>query len=276
MSTTSGSSGVPDERHEREGTPPGTGPVFDLASWTREVREDCGLTRPRSAEVTGISEYYLKDIENDGVIPSPIFLDSLIKGYRMDEAQALLTRDLCRPASALPSVRELRERVSTPARRELLNRLDVSGIALAYLDPAWNILISNSSWFEFFPGAGIGTAGNVALWSLPPAPEPSPIEPLLVHPGPETRWFVGTLRAAIARYRDSPRMASLYQQLSRNRVFDQHWGELHVAYGRSDKQPLHLRHPATQRPYTLTLQLTQLTDLPEIRGFLAWPQPTPH
>ncbi|WP_040830364.1 helix-turn-helix domain-containing protein [Nocardia jiangxiensis] len=248
--------------------------VICLACWARAIREHHGLSRPQAAEATGISFYYLKDIENHRQVPSQEYLDNLITGYRMDDAQARLTTDLSRPSVPLPPMQELRKRISTPERLQLLTRLDPSGIALAYLDPLWNILTANSTFFGLFPRAGAwATDDNLALWSLPPAPEPSPAESVLIHPGREAHWFVSTLRGAFGRYRDSPRVASMYEQLSHNETFNHHWhNDIHVSHGRCTQQPLHLRDPVTNQPYTLNVQLTELTDVPEIRGFLAWPR----
>ncbi|MFF3566867.1 helix-turn-helix domain-containing protein [Nocardia jiangxiensis] len=251
---------------------PGT--VICLACWARAIREHHDLTRPKAEEATGVSWHYLKDIEYGRTIPGHEVLESLITGYRLNAAQTRLTRELCQPPARLPSVRELRKRISTRDRLQLLTRLDPSDVALAYLDPLWNILTANSTFFGLFPGAGAGAPhDNLALWSLPPAPEPSPAESVLIHPGREAHWFAGTLRGAFARYRDSPRVTSMYQQLSRNETFNHHWhNDIHVSHGRCNQQPLDLRDPVTDQPYTLNVQLTELTDVPEIRGLLAWPR----
>ncbi|WP_067904728.1 MmyB family transcriptional regulator [Nocardia vaccinii] len=253
--------------HGEEYCEPGT--VICMACWTRDIREYRNLSRPRSHAVTGVSTRYLKDIEYGHTIPGPNIIESLITGYQLDDAQARLTRDLCQPPGTLPPAHELRERI-TPARRSLWNILD-SPLALAYLDPLWNILTANDKFFRIFPGLSV--ADNLALWALPPSPEPSPAKALLEDHRREARWLVGTLRGTFAHYRDDPRVASLYQQLSRNVIFNHHWhNDIHVAHGRCiDNQPLHMRDPATGQRYTLSVQLTEITDVPEIRGFLFWP-----
>ena len=84
------------------------------------------------------------------------------------------------------------------------------------------------------------------------------------------------LRAAFGRYRASPQVQSLYQQLSRNETFNYLWrNSIHVAYGRDLHRRLRLRDLATGKPYCLDLQVTEIGDAPEIRGFLAWPPPQP-
>ncbi|MQY23009.1 MmyB family transcriptional regulator [Nocardia macrotermitis] len=258
---------------EHGGAHPKPDTVIHLANWTRAIREHKDLTRRKAEKTTSVSWHYLKDIENNQVIPGPDVLESLIAGYQLDRAQARLTRDLRRPPTPLPSVRELRRRIATPARLRLLTQLDPAHIALAYLDPLWNILTANATFFALFPGAGAAATENLARWSLPPDPDPSPAESVLIHPRDETRWLVGTLRSAFARYRDNPEVTDLYQQLSRNKVFNHHWHrDIHVAHGRREDQYLHVRDPTTRKPYTLAVQLTEITDAPEIRGFLAWPQ----
>ena len=248
---------------------PETGAVIRLDSWARAIREYRNLTRPEAQEATGISQHTLKDIEYNRTHARPDIIESLITGYQLDDAQARLTRELCQPPATLPPAHQLRERI-TPARRSLLTILDAT-LALAYLDPLWNVLTANDRFFRIFPGLRV--ADNLALWALPPSPEPSPAKPMLTDPRREAQWLVGTLRGTFAHYRDDPRVTSLYQQLKRNEIFNHYWhNDIHVAHGRRlDNQPLRLRDPATGQRYTLSVQLTEVTDLPEIRGFLFWP-----
>ncbi len=152
--------------HGEEYCEPGT--VICMACWARDIREYRNLSRPRSQAVTGVSTRYLKDIEYGHTIPGPNIIESLITGYQLDDAQARLTRDLCQPPGTLPPAHELRERI-TPARRSLWNVLD-SPLALAYLDPLWNVLTANDKFFRIFPGLRV--ADNLALWALPPRPNP--------------------------------------------------------------------------------------------------------
>ncbi|MEU6559139.1 MmyB family transcriptional regulator [Nocardia nova] len=273
MNTTSGRASA--GRHERGRARSDTAAVISLASWLRAIREQHhGLTRRQAAPVIGVGVDYLKNIEY-GTRPSQERLEDLIKGYRLDCSQARLTWDLWRPSMPLPPVAQLRERIATPDRREFLARLDQSGIAIAYLDPLWNILAANETFYKALPGAGLSTGGNFAAWALPPEPQESPIAPLLVDPDREAQFLVGMLRGGFARYRRSPQVCSLYAQLSRNPAFERYWHTtVHVAYGRCLKHPqLHLRDPETGQPYTLDLQITELTDFPEVRGFVAWPPP---
>ncbi|WP_280258120.1 helix-turn-helix domain-containing protein [Nocardia wallacei] len=271
MNTPSDRSGASDGRHERGGAHPETEPVMSLGSWMRTVRDHYGLTRPEAEDKTGVSGSYIKDIENHGFIPRPEIIQSLITGYRLDPAQARLTWDLYQPPSILLPASELRERIAS-ARDDVLEQLDHTTMALAFLDPAWNILVANNSFYrkllphiEFQPGA------NLATWALPPAPVPSPAEPLLAEPATEARWLVGVLRGGFARYRTSPEVIRLYQQLSLNKAFNHHWhNTIHVAHGRGVEQPLHLLDPTTGKPYIVGLQTTEIIDMPEIRGFLIW------
>ena len=135
MNTTSGRSSAPAPRHERDGAHPETDTVISLGSWTRTLRTHHNHTRREAERLTGISRDYLKDIEN-GLPPSQKYLQNLIDGYRLDTAQTRTTWDLWRPPVHLPPATELRERIRTPARCDLLDRLDRSGFALAYLDPS--------------------------------------------------------------------------------------------------------------------------------------------
>ncbi|WP_280331031.1 helix-turn-helix domain-containing protein [Nocardia wallacei] len=277
MNTTSDRSGAPDKRHERDGAHPDTDAVISLGSWMRTVRDHYGLTRPEAEDKTGISGSYIKDIENDRTIPRVEMVQSLIKGYRLDAAQTRLTWDLFLPPVRLPSVAELRDRIATFDRLHLLHQLSGNDMALVFLDPAWNILVGTHTFYKMLPDTGLHPESNVALWSLPPAPAPSPAEPLLADPVGEGRWLVGMLRGTIARYRTSPEVIRLYRQLSLNTLFTHHMNtSIDVAYGRDEQKPLRLLHPATRESSALTLQTTAITDIPEIRGFLAWRTQDPY
>lgn len=277
MNTTSNGSGAPDKRHERNGVRPETDALTTLASWARQVREHHDLTRLQGANNTGISYDSLKKIEYGTLHPSRRALQLLIDGYRLDAAQARMTWDLWLPPVQLPSVAELRDRIATFDRLHMLDRLNDKGMALVFLDPAWNILVGTHSFYDMLPDTGLHPESNVAMWSLPPAPAPSPATPLLADPIGEGRWLVGMLRGTIARYRTSPEVIRLYHQLSRNQLFNHHMNtSIDVAYGRDEHKPLRLLHPTTGEPYAVTLQTTAITDLPEIRGFLAWRTQDPH
>ncbi|WP_084532373.1 helix-turn-helix domain-containing protein [Nocardia miyunensis] len=267
--STSGGSGTPVNRHERDDS------VISLARWARAVRARHKLTRRQAEHATGISPDYLKNIEH-GWLPSQQYLEKFITGYDLDAAQTRLTWDLWRPPVPLPPADQLRKQICTPDRLEFLALLDSAGIAIAYIDVAWNILCANKTFYRTMPDAGANTDGNFALWALPPAPEPSPAEPLLLHPRRDARWLVGMLRGGLGRYRTSPQVISMYQQLSRNAVFNHHWQDIHVTYGRCLlHEPLQLRNPITRQPYALDLQITELADIPAIRGVVAWPPPQP-
>lgn len=277
MNNTSDRSGAPDERHERDGAHPETGAVISLGSWMRTVRDHYGLTRPEAEDKTGISGSYIKDIENDRTIPRLEMVQSLIKGYRLDAAQARLTWDLFLPPVRLPSVAELRDRIATFDRLHMLHQLSDQDMALVFLDPAWNILVATHTFYDMLPDTGLHPDSNVALWSLPPAPAPSPAEPLLAEPVVEGRWLVGMLRGTIARYRTSPEVIRLYHQLSLNPLFTHHMNtSIDVAYGRDEQRPLRLRCPSGREPFAFTLQTTAISDIPEIRGFLAWRTQDPY
>ncbi|WP_280275115.1 helix-turn-helix domain-containing protein [Nocardia wallacei] len=277
MNTTSDRSGAPDERHERDGVHPETDALMTLASWVRQVREYHNLTRLQGAQTTGISYDSLKKIEYGTLHPSRRALQLLIDGYRLDAAQARMTWDLWLPPVQLPSVAELRDRTATFDRLHMLHQLSGNGMALVFLDPAWNILVATHTFYDMLPDTGLHPESNVARWALPPAPAPSPAEPLLADPVGEGRWLVGMLRGTIARYRTSPEVIRLYHQLSLNPLFTHHMNtSIDVAYGRDEQRPLRLRCPTAREPNAFTLQTTAISDIPEIRGFLAWRTQDPH
>ncbi len=268
--TSSGRSHAPVERHERGRGIPDADTVTSLAHWTRAIRNHRKLTRRRASETTGISSDYLKNIET-GWLPSPAIVEKLITGYEMSCQQSRMTWDLWRPPIALPPAERLRARISTPDRLELLARLEQAHVAIAYIDPVWTVLAANDTFYRSVP---MIAGGNVAAWAMPPNPEPSPMEPLLLYPDFEARTLVGMLRGGAAAYRASPQVRCLFEQLSRNDSFARHWRtDLHVDYGRRALQPLFLRNPATGEPYALDVQITEVGDIPEVRAIVAWPAP---
>jgi hypothetical protein len=251
---------------------PDTG-VNSLGSWSRRVRDHLRLSRPKAGLTLGISTEYLKDIE-EGRTPSPEYLDNLISGYRMDPAQARLTRELTQPALHLPPAEHLRAQIATPARLDLLARLDRAGILAAYIDPLWNVLAANTGFHRALPGIEI--AGNIARWGFPQASARSPIAGLLLDCPREARFLVGVLRGAFARYRTNPQVTDLYGQLRGNRDFHTRWkSSIHVAYGRPFHDPLRLRDPKTRQPYALDVQISEIAGIPEIGCITAWPPPAP-
>jgi hypothetical protein len=251
---------------------PDTG-VNSLGSWSRRVRDHLHWSRPRAGFTLGISTEYLKDIE-EGRTPSPEYLDNLISGYRMDPAQARLTRELTQPALHLPPAEHLRAQIATPARLDLLARLDRAGILAAYIDPLWNVLAANTGFHRALPGIEI--AGNIARWGFPQASARSPIAGLLLDCPREARFLVGVLRGAFGRYRTNPQVTDLYGQLRGNRDFHTRWkSSIHVAYGRPFHDPLRLRDPKTRQPYALDVQISEIAGIPEIGCITAWPPPAP-
>jgi transcriptional regulator with XRE-family HTH domain len=254
-------------------TPAPDSEVISLANWARTVRDHLRLTRPKAAPALGMSIEYIRDIET-GRNPSPEYLDNLITGYRLDPAQARLTRDLAQPALPLPPIEHLRAQVATPGRLELLARLDRVGILAAYIDPLWNILAANTSFHHALPG--IEATGNIALWGFPPTSVRSPIAGLLLDCPREARFLIGMLRGAFGRYRTIPQAVHLYQQLRGNRDFTTRWNtSIHVAHGRPFHEPLRLRDPKTRQPYALDVQISEISGIPEIRCLTAWPPPPP-
>ncbi len=244
--------------------------VISLASWARTIRDHYGLTRRQADRQTDVSGDYIKDIES-GIRPREAILATLIAGYRLDPAQERMTWELWQPPRILPPLPQLREHAATPDRLEKLALHDRCGIATAYLDPLWNVLCANEAFTSLVDDTSID---NLALWAFLPAPARSPAPHLLTDWGGEADLLVAMLRGVFARYRNDPRAHALFEQLSRNREFRDRWNTgIHIAYGRSGTEQLRLRHPVSRQHYTLSIELTQLTDHREIRCLSIWPRP---
>lgn len=174
-----------------------------LGDWLRKVREHRKHTR-RSAEArTGVSESYIKQIENNKLVPLRGVLDQLIVGYRLDEMQARFTRELAEPPVELTPIEELRERVTTPDRLAALRFFDQVGVICVFTDPLWNVLVGNENFYRAEPDI-VAAGHNVALWHFRPGMARPPAKDVALQWEYEANGLIALVRAGLGRYRDSP------------------------------------------------------------------------
>ncbi len=237
----------------------------NLGDWLRKVREHRKHTR-KSAEVrTGVSDSYIKQIENEGLIPLRGVLDQLIVGYRLDEMQARFTRELAEPPVELTPIAELRERVSTPDRLAALKFFDRVDVICVYTDPLWNVLVGNESFYQSLPDLDAAD-NNIALWHFRPDAAESPAKQFALQWEYEATCDMAMIRAGLGRYRDSPQAVDLLDRLRTSVEFNRRWQDgIHVAYGREPDDLCHMIDPATQEPYSASIQVSELPDTRDVR-----------
>ncbi|MFE2997381.1 helix-turn-helix domain-containing protein [Nocardia sp. NPDC059246] len=235
-----------------------------LGSWLQQVRDNRGLSQRQLALRTNISEPYIPKIEA-GRIPSREVLDQLICTLSLNPMQARYTRDLWAPAASLPSIDELRERSTTSSRIEHLERLDDSGVIAVYTDPLWNILAANASFHRALPGLA-EPENNLALWHFHSTRGRRPAMDVTLQWEHEAAFLVSILRGAFGRYRESPRARDLFERLRHDKTFARLWSDIvNVAYARRTGDRAQLRDPATGEPYSISIDIHEVADAPEIR-----------
>ncbi|WP_157172514.1 helix-turn-helix domain-containing protein [Nocardia pneumoniae] len=247
--------------------------IPNLGCWARQIRDRHQLARPRAAARLHIGVDMLKKIERNQATPSPAVLDQIVTGYDLDRAQERYTRDLARPSVPLPPIEELRTRTATPERRTRLASLDDRGIACAYIDPLWNLVLANDRFTAGLPGIE-QFHDNIALWFFHPGSTTPTSEHIVVLWDSAAAYMVATLRGALGRHRDSPRAIALFQDLSGSVTFSSLWdSSVAVAYGCRPNEPVHLRDPVTGEPYSESVQLGCVPATPDLRFCIGYRQP---
>ncbi|WP_433759574.1 hypothetical protein [Nocardia sp. CA-135398] len=245
----------------------------DLGCWARQIRDRHKLARPRAAANLHIGADMLKKIEHNQAAPSPAVLDRIVTAYDLDRAQERYTRDLARPPVPLPSIEELRTRTATPERRVKLARLGDRGIACAYIDPLWNLVLANDRLTAGLPSIE-QFSDNIALWFFHPGTTTPASEHIVVDRDGVAAYLVATLRGALGRHRDTPHALALFQNLCGSATFSSLWNSsIAVAYGRHPDDLVHLRDPTTGKPYSESVQLGYVPGSPDVRFCMSYRQP---
>ncbi|MFD6357057.1 hypothetical protein [Nocardia tengchongensis] len=88
------------------------------------------------------------------------------------------------------------------------------------------------------------------------------------------RWMkfhVAMLRGAFGHYRASHRAVTLFDQLKRDRDFSRIWtSSIRVAYARQPNELAHLRDPETGDPYSVSIDIAEVSDTRDIRVCYAY------
>lgn len=235
-----------------------------LGLWLQQVRTDRGLSQRELAVRTNISEPYIPKIEA-GLRPSREVLNQLTTALSLNPMQTRHAIDLWGPALPLPSIDELRERITTRRRMTKLAHLDESGVISVYTDPFWNILAANTSFYRALPGLD-EARNNVALWFFRMQNNLRPAAQVALQWQHEAEFHVAILRGAFGLYRDSPRARDLFERLRRDKGFAQLWKhEVSVAYSRHEDDLALLRDSASGEPYSIAIDIHEVADAREIR-----------
>lgn len=238
-----------------------------LGGWMRTVRDARGLSRRQAGQRAFVSGDYIKMIET-GTLPRREIMNHLIAAYGLGDMQTRHSWELWAPAAPLPSVDELRTRI-TAADRQYLARLDDVGIVCVLTDPLWNVLAANESFHHTLPGV----TDNVAVWFLHRHSNQQLID-IVVNWEQEARFHIAMLQGALGRYRDSPQAKELLDRLRRDSCFTQLWhGNLHVAYARPGSELAHLRDPTTHERYSINIRIAEFADTRDIRICHGFRQP---
>jgi transcriptional regulator with XRE-family HTH domain len=120
-------------------TPGEAGVVASLPA----VRRVTGLRRDELAGIAGVSEEYLKRLEQGRRRPSPGVVDALARALRLTTSEHDRLRTLAGfAASPEPDGRVPRE--ITETARRMLDRL--TGVAVCVCDATWTVLAANELW----------------------------------------------------------------------------------------------------------------------------------
>ncbi|MFE3757951.1 helix-turn-helix domain-containing protein [Nocardia tengchongensis] len=240
-----------------------------LGRWLQRVREDRNFTREEAADRTHISKDYINKIDR-GYVPGREMVLRLITGYDMSPMQARHTLELWQPPATLASVSELRERIDTPSRRRTLEQLDRTGVICVYTDPLWNVLSANKSFHRALPGLDQANS-NVATWFFSRSNNTRRATNVTLQWEQEALFHVAMLRGALGHYRASHRAVTLFDQLKRDRDFRRIWtSSIRVAYARQPNELAHLRDPETGDPYSISIDIAEVSDTRDIRVCYAY------
>ncbi len=221
----------------------------------QQIRDHRRLSRARAYKCHDIAPGYLYELEKGKCQPSPTKLDSLIKGYKLNEDQARYLRDLNSPSIDLVPEEGLRRRMaSQPEFAAHLQDMQIRGMPGAYLTPIFNILMCNDLLRSVLPE--IDEAGSLLVWLFTPVAKE-------VHADweREAARAVAMAKGVFARHRDTEQVARLLRKLRRNDDFRRLWtASIEVSYGRSPNDYKYFRVPES---YDIVAYSVLLSAVPE-------------
>jgi len=240
--------------------------VPTLHDYLLQVRMELKWSRRRVADVTGISEPYLRQVEIGKRVPSTGILRKLIAGYQLAPAQAAYIDELLTPPVPLTPLDILRNRLNqTPTLIDYLTELGDRGVLGVYSDPIGNVLAMNKLMSNIF--TDLEEIGNMMKWWF------SPVAPRVIPEWEaESDFLVGTFKAAFGRHRTAPAANQLLRHLRRHRSFTQSWvNSTFVAYNRATTHPIRLRPPSGS-VLTTIIHRADVTDSRQIVLHTAYPR----
>ncbi|WP_280362540.1 helix-turn-helix domain-containing protein [Nocardia wallacei] len=257
-------------RHYHVPRPDPRARVPALPRFAMQVRAEAHRTRRDVYDVTGISDSYLRQIEEGRrPNPSPEVIDMLITAYQLTTAQARHLRDLAMPTPAdLPTTDDLRAcLLSDPAHLDHLEDLERRGVLAAYIDPLFNVLAMNKLMSAALPG--LDEVGNVVeWWTLPVARE------VVVDYTEETDYLVAAVKGAMGRYRAARQTVDLIRSLRKHSLINRVWtSRARIAYGRPTTDVIRWRNPETGELFTATVHIQRVSDSAQTLLLTVFPKP---
>ncbi|MGY1960850.1 MmyB family transcriptional regulator [Nocardia gipuzkoensis] len=253
----------PAHRQPRRSAQPSI-PTLSTTCWM--IRDHLGLSRVGSYERTRVSASYLNQIESGERIPSLETLNKLIRGYRLDSAQARHLLELRAPAEDLAPAQNLRRLVrENDGLMTHIHALEERGVLGAYMDPMWNVLACNDSFRSALPG--LDASESVPVWLFSPA-----ARDIVIDWDREAAHSVATTKAVLGRYRRSEQARELMRQLRPNSAFGRLWASsISISYGRSTGDQLHWRDLDTGELISYSLTMSEISETGDVLLLTALP-----
>ncbi|WP_232851419.1 MmyB family transcriptional regulator [Nocardia acididurans] len=217
----------------------------------RRLRDERQVSREKLAFNAGVSSSYITHLENGNRDrPTREVLHALVRYLdRVGPLSQVERRHLLDlaglGAGEYPAVDQLRAWI-TPDMHHALT-LHEPNLA-AYFDTRWNLLASNESFANAFPG--LTEQGNMLHWLL----GNDIARQTVVEWEQEVRLLVHWLRGLLAGSGDATSSVAFLAELAQYEHFCRMWDEEAVAYGR-DRPLLHLRDPGTRLRRAIVVQM---------------------
>ncbi|WP_433664631.1 helix-turn-helix domain-containing protein [Nocardia sp. CA-128927] len=230
-----------------------------LRTYCWQIRNEMGLSRREADALIGISSSYIGQIETGERVPSFEMVEKIISGYGLTWAQAQHMRELRASPVELIATDQLRADVhQSPNLLAHLADLEDQGVHAVVADPLWNVLAANPSFWQAFPG--LGPTDNLLAWYFGPT-----AKELVIEWKTEALHVVATAKGAVGRHRDSPQARQFLNQMSPDHEFSNIWiNSTRIAYGRGADDYLHWREPGTGDPYSLSLQVSEVSEARDV------------
>ncbi len=223
----------------------------DTLEFLRHKRQ---LSRESTANKAGFGISRLNQIIQTRTKPGPKVQTGLFAFFDdLTPDQQRHLQDLLHPAAELPPINGLRQYLTNDGVHHHLDYLDQCEVMGAYLDPLQNVLHGNKVFYRIMPGLA-DADHNIVRWMFTPTSRDL-IEDWHEH----LPYNIRNLRAALGRYRDSPRARALFRTLRDNPDFRDAWDStpMQVSYHWHRSIPLRLHSPGTEHPIQLNLEIDQ-------------------